>query len=246
MRVPPVWVPGDTGGVEFLAEVWRRAIVTQPEPDAAVSLGLAAAALASVVFAWPAVRMLVTVCHEAGHAVVATLTGRTLTGIRLHSDTSGLTVSRGRPAGPGMAATMFAGYPAASMVGLGGAFVVGAGHGIGMLWLFVGLLALMLLKIRNLYGALVVVGLGVLLGAASWYAPSRALSWLAYALVWLLVLAGPRPVLELARRRSPTSDAAQLARLTRVPQVLWVAAWLVITVGSLALAAPRLLPGVFG
>ena len=43
--------------------------------------------------------------HEAGHALTAVLTGRRLTGIRLHSDTSGLTLSTGRPSGPGMVAT---------------------------------------------------------------------------------------------------------------------------------------------
>ena len=37
----------------------------------------------------------VTIAHEGGHAVAALLTGRRLRGIRLHSDTSGLTLSAG-------------------------------------------------------------------------------------------------------------------------------------------------------
>ena len=63
---------------------------------AALALGLVLSRVA-----WPYTRMLVTITHEGGHAVAALLAGRRLQGIRLHSDTSGLTVSSGRPSGPG-------------------------------------------------------------------------------------------------------------------------------------------------
>ena len=43
--------------------------------------------------------MLVTITHEGAHGVAAFVTGRRLQGIRLHSDTSGLTISSGRPSG---------------------------------------------------------------------------------------------------------------------------------------------------
>ena len=68
--------------------------------------------------AWSITRHLVTLVHEAGHAAVAVLTGRRLNGIRLHTDTSGLTVSSGKPRGPGMIATAAAGYLAPSVLGL--------------------------------------------------------------------------------------------------------------------------------
>ena len=233
--------------MSVLEELWRRVSVTSPVPDASALVVIGFAALAAVVLAWPAVRMVVTVCHEAGHAVAATLTGRSLQGIRLHSDTSGLTVSRGRPTGVGMVVTLFAGYPGASLVGLLAAFVAGAGYAVAMLGLLVVLLALMLLKIRNVHGALVVLGLGAGLGLATWYAPTELLVWLAYGLAWLLLLAGPRPVLELmlrGGRASSGSDAAQLARLTRVPRVVWIVAWLAVTVGALASGTALMLPGV--
>ena len=47
-----------------------------------------------------------------------------LTGIRLHSDTSGLTLSVGRPSGVGMVVTTAAGYLTPSLVGLAGLFVL--------------------------------------------------------------------------------------------------------------------------
>jgi hypothetical protein len=209
-----------------------------------VTAVIGAVALAAVLLAWPLVRLLVTVCHEAGHAVIATLVGRKLRGIRVHSDTSGLTVSRGRPTGPGMVATLFAGYPTASVVGLGAAWLAGAGHAAGLLWLMVVLLALMLLKIRNVYGALVVVGFGAAVGLASWYAQPVVLGWIATGLAWLFLLAGPRPVVELMFGHAPGSDAAQLAGLTRVPKFVWNLVWLVLTVGALLLGGSwLLLPG---
>lgn len=227
--------------MELIAELWRRALATQPVADPVVVAVIGAGALAAVLLAWPLVRTLVTVCHEAGHALVATVVGRKLRGIRVHSDTSGLTVSRGRPTGPGMVATLFAGYPTASVVGLGAAWLAGAGHAAGLLWLLVVLLALMLLKIRNLYGAVVVLALGVGVALASWYAPPRALGWIATGLAWLFLLAGPRPVVELLLRHSPGSDASQLAHLTHVPKLVWNLIWLALTVGALLLGGSWLL-----
>lgn len=233
--------------MSIVEDLWRRASATTPVPDASTLVVIALAALGCVILAWPAVRMAVTVCHEAGHAVAATLAGRSLRGIRLHSDTSGVTLTRGKPAGVGMVLTLLAGYPAASVVGLLAAAVAGAGHAVAMLWLLVGLLALMLLKIRNVHGALVVLGLGAVLALATWYAPAHILAWLAYGLAWLLLLAGPRPVFELAfsgGRASAGSDAAQLARLTRLPRIVWIALWLGGTLGALAWGTVLMLPGV--
>jgi len=207
-------------------------------------IALAVGALALVLFAWPLVRLFVTVCHEAGHAVAALLAGRKLAGIRLHSDTSGLTLTRGRPSGFGMAFTLFSGYPAAAVVGLAVAGVAGAGHSAAALWMIVVLLALMLLNIRNFYGALVVFGVGAALAMAGLYAPPVALSWAAHGLAWTLLLAAPRPVLEVAGNRDPRTDSAQLARITWLPRLFWVALWLLLTVGALVGGGWLLLPGL--
>ncbi len=56
---------------------------------------LAAAIVAVLVPAlWRFTRTVITITHEGGHALMAVVTGRRLRGIRLHSDTSGLTVAR--------------------------------------------------------------------------------------------------------------------------------------------------------
>lgn len=228
--------------MELFGELLRRALTAHPAPAAGVSALIGAAAAVGVLLAWPLVRQLVTVCHEAGHAVVAVLVGRRLSGIRLHSDTSGLTLSRGRPRGPGMVATLLAGYPAASVVGLGAAWLAGAGYGVGVLWLIVVLLALMLVWLRNFYGALVVLGVGGAVAVLSWFATPTVAGWLATGIAWLLLLAAPRPVVELLRRHSPGSDAAQLAALTHLPRVVWGLLWLVLTVAALVAGASWLVP----
>jgi hypothetical protein len=196
---------------------------------------------------WRVLRHVVTIAHEGGHALVAVATGRRLRGVRLHSDTSGLTLSAGRPHGPGMVATAFAGYVAPSLLGLGGAWMLGAGRITLTLWLAVALLGLLLVNIRNLFGVLSVVLTGGLLVGVSRLGDAVAQACAAHALVWILLLAGPRPVLELQRSRrrgrAPTSDADQLARLTRLPGLLWVGVFLLVTLGCCALGAALLVGG---
>ena len=231
--------------MDLIAELWRRAVSTQPVPDAQGSAILAVVALLAVGFAWRLVRTLVTICHEGGHALIAVLVGRRLTGIRVHSDTSGLTLSRGRPTGPGMVATLLAGYTGPAIVGLGLAALAGTGHAAAVLWLLVLLAALMLVWIRNLYGLLVVLAAGAAVGLASWYSPPTILGWIATGLAWLLLMAAPRPVLELFRSRTTTSDAAQLAALTKIHRYGWCLLWLALTLAALVTGALWMVPGLY-
>jgi hypothetical protein len=236
-------------GVELVREVWRRALASQPPPPRSVVLGLAVAAAVLVLapVAWPRVRHVVTLAHEGAHGLAAVLTGRRLVGIRLHSDTSGLTVSHGRPHGFGMVLTLVAGYIGPGLFGVGAAFLLGAGHAVGLLWLLLVLLVLLLVQIRNWFGLWSVLVTGTALLAATWWLPARGQSALAYLVAWFLLLAAPRPVLELAvqrrrshARRTAGSDADQLARLTGVPAAVWITFFLAVTVGALLLGAQRL------
>ena len=163
--------------------------------------------------------------HEAGHALVGVLVGRRLKSIHLHSDTSGLTVTRGKPRGPGMVAMLAAGYLAPAVLGLVAALLLANGRSVGLLWLLVVLTGALILWVRNGYGLLVLLlgGAGVLL--LTWYGDGTVQSVAAYLIAWLLLLAAPRPLVELltaGRRRGRTSDPDQLAGLTRVPAVLWI------------------------
>ena len=235
---------------EVLSQIWERATTTQPAPEPAVVVAVALVALALVLLprAWSLTRHVVTISHEGGHALVAVLTGRRLMGIRLHADTSGVTLSSGKPIGPGMVAMLAAGYLAPAVAGLGAALLLASGHSLALLWLAVGWLSLMLLQIRNAYGLLVLVVCGVGAGLASWYLAGTTLSLLAYLLTWLLLLAAPKPVLEVMRQRrrgqARSSDVDQLTRLTRVPAVLWETFFLLANLAGLVVGVFVLLPSV--
>jgi hypothetical protein len=232
-----------------MSDIWDRATSTQPVPDVAFVLatGVVALALVLVPASWPRVRLGVTVVHEAGHALVAVLVGRRLRSIRLHSDTSGLTVSRGKPRGPGMVAMLAAGYLAPAVLGLVAALLLANGRSVGLLWLLVVLAGALILWVRNGYGLLVLVvgGAGVLL--LTWYGDGTVQSVAAYLIAWLLLLAAPRPLVELlaaGRRRGRTSDPDQLAGLTRVPAVLWILLLLLANLAGLVVGVSTLAPDV--
>jgi hypothetical protein len=192
---------------------------------------------------WRWARNLVTIVHEGGHAVTAVLTGRRLTGIRLHSDTSGLTLSVGRPSGPGMVVTAAAGYLAPSLVGLVGVVLLAFNQVTVMLWAAAVVLLAMLIMVRNAYGVLSLLLTGAVVVAVSLLAPADVQAGFGYAVTWFLLLAAVRPVWELVRerRRTRRTDADQLAHLTRVPGGAWVAFFGLCTLAALGLGGRLLL-----
>ncbi|WHP16062.1 M50 family metallopeptidase [Cellulomonas sp. ES6] len=236
----------DLGGLP--GEIWDRATTVQPAPGLPVLLGTLGVALLclAVPTLWHLSRHLLTIVHEAAHALVAVLFGRRLSGMRVHSDTSGLTVSVGRPRGPGMVATAFAGYVGPAVLGLAASWVLGRGYAVGLLWGLVVALALVLVQIRNWYGLWAVLVTGVALVGVTWWGTPAVQVAVAYAVTWFLLLGAPRAVLEMQaqRRRGRgrgTSDADALARLTPLPGGFWVGAFLVVCVGALVLGGSWIL-----
>ncbi|MGW3518336.1 M50 family metallopeptidase [Streptomyces hydrogenans] len=191
-----------------------------------IATGVAALAVTVPRRTWLLARNAITIAHEGGHALVALAARRRLEAIRLHSDTSGVTVTRGRPTGLGVVLTLAAGYTAAPLLGLGGAALLGAGRVAVLLWVATALLLAMLVMVRNAYGILSVVLAGALFVLVSWLAAPDVQALFAYAVVWFLLLGGVRPVFELQSKRrhggAPDSDADQLARLTHVPAGVWL------------------------
>jgi hypothetical protein len=221
----------------LLAELWRRVVATSPAPAAIDVVGAVVIIGALLLLpTWPRLRHAITIVHEAGHGLAATLTRRRLAGIRLHSDSSGLTVSVGRPRGPGMAITLLAGYPAPSAAGVLVAWAVASGHAAAALWGALVLLLLVLVQIRNWFGLWSVLVAGAIVGAVTWFADPAWQMRAGLAVAALLVLGGLRAAVELpaARRRDGASDADQLARITRVPTGFWL---LVFVLAGLAGAA---------
>ncbi|HEU5158732.1 MAG TPA: M50 family metallopeptidase [Streptosporangiaceae bacterium] len=231
-----------------VSELWDRVTGTQPDPPLWIVVVAGVAALVAVAHGqtWRVARNVVTIAHEGGHALVAVLTGRQLDGIRLHSDTSGVTVSRGKPHGPGMIFTALAGYITPPLLGLGCAWLLSDGRITLMLWTAIALLAAMLIMIRNVYGVVSVVATGAIIFAVSWLGDAEVQAGFAYLGAFFLLLAGARPVVELqrkrARRQARDSDADQLARLTSVPGLAWVTVFGLVALLALFFGVQLLIP----
>jgi hypothetical protein len=222
---------------EIVARIGDDVVGTQPPLETGLALMSVVVAAAVVLLPgpWGVVRHVLTIVHESGHATAAGLSGRRLSGIRLHADTSGLTVSRGRPRGPGMVLTAFAGYPAPALLGLGAAALLSAERGLLALWLSLLLLTLVLLQIRNFYGLYVVLVAATVLVGVTWWGSEEVHGVAAWTLTAVLLLGSPRTVVELQaerrRRRTRSSDADVLARITPLPALVWVGLMLLVTLG---------------
>ncbi|MFI7698633.1 M50 family metallopeptidase [Nonomuraea sp. NPDC049480] len=217
-------------------KLWAHLIKVQPDPDPWVVVVSAVAALVIVGFRmpWQLSRGLITIAHEGGHALMALVTRRKLEGIRLHSDTSGVTLTRGRPTGPGMVLTALAGYLAPPLLGLAAAWLTEQGRITVLIWTVLLFLVCMLLLIRNLYGALILLATGGAVFALIMYAPAEVQQVVALVAVWFLLFGGIRPIIELQqkrrRRQARDSDADQLARLTFLPGGFYVFFFLLVSV----------------
>jgi hypothetical protein len=245
-----------------VAVFWDRLTEAQGVPPGwviAVSAAVALLAVASPRL-WRTARIAITIAHESGHAAASLLSGRRLEGIRLHADTSGETVSRGRRNGPGIVLTALAGYLTPPLLGAGAAALLATRHVTLLLALLLLLLAVTLLLVRNWYGILAVLATGGALFAVIALAGPSLRAAFAYAVAWFLLFGGVRPVAELARTRrravrypagqrlasgrpgAPNSDADQLGWLTGIPAGVWVTLFGLVAVGAMVLGARLLIP----
>ena len=178
---------------------------------------------------WPRLRMLVTIVHEGGHALVGVLFGRRLTAIRLNHDSSGVTETWGRARGLGVVATTFAGYPFPAFVAavLLRAAVSGWSRTAAAAIALV--LLVMLAFARNVRGVLVLLlAVAAAAAAARWLA-SAPLTIILCLLSGVWLAGAGRTLLEErhARRRGAPTDLTALARHAVVPApVWWLLMWL--------------------
>ncbi|GHG11986.1 MULTISPECIES: M50 family metallopeptidase [Amycolatopsis] len=242
---------GDALSAFHAAAAPDPSLLEQAQAPAVITLVAGGVALLVVLVGgtpWRRARNVVTMVHEAGHALAAVLVGRRLQGIKLHSDTSGVTVSRGKPEGPGMAFTAMAGYLAPSVLGLLFAGLLGADL-VGTVLVLIALLLLgVLVMVRNAYGVFTVVASAAVLALIAFVAPVELQAPFSYLVTWFLLFGGVRPVAELQTKRrrgqARDSDADQLGRLTAVPPILWVLVFAVATISCLIAGALWLLEPV--
>jgi hypothetical protein len=214
--------------------------VTLTAPTVLTAL-VAALVMVGVASVWRAVRLVVTLVHELGHAVVGIAVGRRFTGFVLRGDMSGHAVTVGSSRGAGRVLTTWAGYPAPAV--LGAVMVWAAGRGWSAPMVSAGLVVLVvaLLRVRSALTAAVML---LVLGANAalwWWRDDRLQATVLVALGVVLVVGAWRHLAAVAGSRDRGSDPAVLAAVTRVPRALWTASFALVCAGATVVAGRVLL-----
>jgi hypothetical protein len=215
-----------------------------------VAFAIGLVVLVLVAFTGALADSVVTVTHEGGHMVTLLLTGRGVAGFTLDEKEDRVDGGTSPVEKNGWISNVivgFSGYPAPSVAGLGGAYVIADGNSWGVVWIGIVLLAAALLVARN-STALVITGVALagLIWAATAGTP-KVQAAVAVGLVWLLLIGGLRRII---MDGSHAADAGLLASWTWIPRFVWAGIWLVIGVASLWVGGRLLLgydgPGAVG
>lgn len=231
---------------EFLRDIesdWQSwsttAVAESVSPLWLIGVGLTIGVLLAINPAYVLTRHVVTFTHEGGHAVVGLLAGQKLAGIHLHTDSSGATVTVGRP-GVGRVLTAAAGYPAPAVVaGLLMAAVL-TDNSAFAITIGAVVTAILLAFTRNLWGFIVtlfvLVGFIVILR----WLPIGLVPLATSAAVSLLAIGALRDLLvERRARKVAITDVKAISLDTNVPGWLM---WLVLVSLSLVgLTLPTLM-----
>ncbi|WP_377639166.1 M50 family metallopeptidase [Oryzobacter terrae] len=171
---------------------------------------------------WGVLRLGVTLVHELGHALVGIVSGRRFTGFVLRGDMSGHAVTVGPARGPGRVLTTWAGYPAPAVVGAALVTLAVRGWSAPVLTAVLVLLVAALLWVRSVLTAAVVLAVVAGAGALWWAAPPEVQAQVVVAAGLVLLVGAWRHLATVVSApRRGTSDPEVLARLTRVPTVVW-------------------------
>lgn len=167
---------------------------------------------------------LLTIAHEGGHMVASVVTGRGLRHFELSEDGGGVTHFGDGSRGVGLILIGMAGYVAPPLLGLAGATLVVADRSWTFLWIGVVLLFGAWMKFKGAIAGVMVLVFGIGIGWVAVQGSAAVQAALALGLVWLLLIGGVENVAVLTRlRRNPSTDAAKLAVITWIPNILWIA-----------------------
>lgn len=184
---------------------------------------------------------LVTIAHETGHVVVALASGRHVSGFAVAEGNAdgGLTVYEG---GWGVSRIFIAlaGYLTSPLLGLAGANLVLAGKAWSVLWVAVLILATSFLHARGAFTNLLVVGYGALIGWVAVAGTPDDQAIVAVLLVWWMLFGEFRGLVALGLG-GKGGDATDLARMTWIPAILWLALFWFVAVVCLWVGGRRLL-----
>lgn len=207
---------------------WLRGFWEESEPLPPALVGIVLGVIAVLLLVppvWRIARNGVTIVHEMAHVIVARLMGRRIHGIRLHTDTSGLAISSGKPRGFGILLTSIAGYPGPGIAGTAMLWAAAEGYGGASMTLLAALLAVAFLLARNVWGVLTTAA--ALAGTAwvLWQSDPLIVSATALGVGMFLTAGSLRTSIDLllahVRGDAAESDAVSAARNSLIPAFVW-------------------------
>jgi hypothetical protein len=204
-----------------------------------IVIGLVVTAVVLIPLLWEPVEHFSTMTHEAAHALLAIFLGLTVAEIILNRSAEGAT----RVIGEDLlrfVLVAIVGYLGPSLFGLGAAKIISLGDPVTVLWLVVILLVLVLFLLGRSFGLISVpIAIGLLYLILRYtHAGTEVVA--AYAVTWLLLLAGVRHAIG---HGVEASDADALRKRTHLPRRLFALLWLLGTVGALLLGGKLLVLG---
>jgi Peptidase M50B-like len=198
-----------------------------------ILIGLVVAVAVVPSLTWELVQHFTVMAHEGIHGVAGSLSGRTVEYIQLKDNAEGGT--RVVPIeGAGYLVAAFLGYLGPSAFGLGAARLIQFGHIIVILWLVMGLLALLLIRLKWSFGYVTVPLAGFLIFLVLKHTSQSAQVIAAYAITWFLLFSGVRMVIADGANNG---DADILNSRTSLPKLLWFGLWLVGTAAAVVIGA---------
>jgi hypothetical protein len=204
-----------------------------------IAIGLVVTAVVIIPLLWEPVDHFTTMTHEGAHALLAIFLGLTVTEILLDRRARGVTHVLGEDL-LRFVLIGLVGYLGPSLFGLGAAKIISLGDPVTVLWLVVILLVLLLFALGRSFGMLsvpIAIGLFYLILR---YTHAGTEVVIAYAVTWLLLLAGVRHAIGDGVR---AGDADALRKRTHLPRRLWALLWLVGTGAALIVGGKLLVLG---
>ncbi|MFI6305344.1 M50 family metallopeptidase [Amycolatopsis thailandensis] len=187
-----------------------------------------------------------TVVHEAGHALVACLTGGGVYRFRITSPDSG-SVDSWYFTRFSSIVTSMAGYAMPPLAGLGAAALLHKGQAAAVLTLTTAMSIVILWVARDLLTLACIVAIGAIAASTLYWAPAWLQVLVAYLEAWLLLFSELGGLAYLVANRvrglaSGADDADDLAQETSIPGLFWIAVWFALILWALWTAFPLLWP----
>jgi hypothetical protein len=204
-----------------------------------IAIGLVVTAVVLIPLLWEPVEHFSTMTHEGAHALLAIFLGLTVAEVLLDKRAGGATRVLGDDLLRFVLVALI-GYLGPSLFGLGAAKIISLGDPVTVLWLVVLLLVLVLFLLGRSFGLFsvpIAIGLFYLILRYT-HAGTEVVA--AYAVAWLLLLAGVRHAIGDGVR---AGDADALRKRTHLPRRLWALLWLAGTGAALLVGGKLLVLG---